>query len=34
MKKKKEGVALLEKGVRLLSEYQGRLAAQDPGGRD
>ncbi len=27
--KKKEGVALLEEGVRLLSEYQARLAAQD-----
>src|SRR5881227_1603912 len=28
VKKKKEGVALLEEGVRLLSEYQARLAAQ------
>jgi PPK2 family polyphosphate:nucleotide phosphotransferase len=27
--KKKEGVALLAEGVRLLSEYQARLAAQD-----
>ena len=30
--KKKEGVALLEEGVRLLSEYQARLAAQDTWG--
>jgi len=29
VKKKKDGVALLESGVRLLSEYQERLAAQD-----
>ncbi len=27
--KKKEGIALLAEGVRLLSEYQARLAAQD-----
>jgi len=27
--KKKKGVALLENGVRLLAEYQARLAAQD-----
>ena len=32
MKKKKEGVALLETGVELLSEYQARLAAQDKWG--
>ncbi len=32
IKKKKEGVALLEEGVRLLSEYQARLAAQDTWG--
>ena len=32
VKKKKEGVALLESGVRLLSEYQARLAAQDTWG--
>ena len=32
VKKKKEGVALLENGVRLLSEYQARLAAQDTWG--
>src|SRR5271165_5324205 len=32
VKKKKEGVALLEEGVRLLSEYQARLAAQDTWG--
>ena len=32
MKKKKEGVALLKEGVRLLSEYQARLAAQDTWG--
>jgi PPK2 family polyphosphate:nucleotide phosphotransferase len=32
LKKKKEGVALLEEGVRLLSEYQARLAAQDTWG--
>jgi len=31
-KKKKEGVALLAEGVRLLSEYQARLAAQDTWG--
>jgi PPK2 family polyphosphate:nucleotide phosphotransferase len=29
LKKKKDGVALLQEGVRLLSEYQARLAAQD-----
>ena len=29
VRKKKDGVALLEEGVRLLSEYQARLAAQD-----
>ena len=28
-KKKKKGAALLEEGVRLLSEYQAHLAAQD-----
>ena len=28
VRKKKDGVALLEEGVRLLSEYQARLAAQ------
>jgi len=32
VKKKKDGVALLEGGVRLLSEYQERLAAQDTWG--
>jgi PPK2 family polyphosphate:nucleotide phosphotransferase len=32
VKKKKEGVALLEEGVRLLCEYQARLAAQDKWG--
>jgi PPK2 family polyphosphate:nucleotide phosphotransferase len=32
IRKKKEGVALLEQGVRLLSEYQERLAAQDSWG--
>ena len=32
VKKKKEGVALLEEGVRLLSEFQARLAAQDTWG--
>ena len=32
VKKKKEGVALLEEGVELLSEYQARLAAQDTWG--
>jgi len=32
VKKKKEGVVLLEEGVRLLSEYQARLAAQDTWG--
>jgi PPK2 family polyphosphate:nucleotide phosphotransferase len=32
VKKKREGVALLEEGVRLLSEYQARLAAQDTWG--
>ena len=30
--KKKNGVALLEEGVQLLSEYQARLAAQDTWG--
>ena len=30
--KKKEGVALLAEGVRLLTEYQARLAAQDTWG--
>jgi PPK2 family polyphosphate:nucleotide phosphotransferase len=29
VKKKKDGVALLSEGVRLLTEYQARLAAQD-----
>ena len=32
VKKKKDGVALLTEGVRLLSEYQARLAAQDSWG--
>ena len=32
VRKKKDGVALLEEGVRLLSEYQARLAAQDTWG--
>jgi PPK2 family polyphosphate:nucleotide phosphotransferase len=32
VKKKKEGVALLAEGVRLLCEYQARLAAQDTWG--
>ncbi len=32
VKNKKEGVALLENGVRLLAEYQARLAAQDTWG--
>jgi PPK2 family polyphosphate:nucleotide phosphotransferase len=32
VRKKKEGVALLKGGVRLLSEYQARLAAQDKWG--
>ncbi len=32
VKKKKEGVVLLAEGVRLLSEYQARLAAQDTWG--
>ena len=32
VKKKKEGVALLAEGVRLLTEYQARLAAQDTWG--
>jgi PPK2 family polyphosphate:nucleotide phosphotransferase len=32
VKKKKEGVALLANGVRLLAEYQARLAAQDTWG--
>jgi PPK2 family polyphosphate:nucleotide phosphotransferase len=30
--KKQEGVAILEEGVRLLTEYQARLAAQDTWG--
>ena len=30
--KKKDGVALLEEGVQLMSEYQARLAAQDTWG--
>jgi PPK2 family polyphosphate:nucleotide phosphotransferase len=32
VKNKKEGLALLAEGVRLLSEYQARLAAQDTWG--
>jgi PPK2 family polyphosphate:nucleotide phosphotransferase len=32
IKKKKQGVELLEEGVRLLTEYQARLAAQDSWG--
>jgi PPK2 family polyphosphate:nucleotide phosphotransferase len=32
IKKKKDGVALLDEGVRLLEEYQARLAAQDSWG--
>ncbi|HTP23011.1 MAG TPA: polyphosphate kinase 2 family protein [Solirubrobacteraceae bacterium] len=32
VKKKRDGVALLEGGVQLLSEYQARLAAQDTWG--
>ncbi|HTT28835.1 MAG TPA: polyphosphate kinase 2 family protein [Solirubrobacteraceae bacterium] len=32
VEKKRDGVALLEEGVRLLSEYQARLAAQDTWG--
>lgn len=32
IKKKKEGVELLDLGVRLLTEYQARLAAQDSWG--
>jgi PPK2 family polyphosphate:nucleotide phosphotransferase len=32
MKKKKQGVALLEEGVQLLTEYQARLAAQSTSG--
>jgi PPK2 family polyphosphate:nucleotide phosphotransferase len=32
VKKKKDGVALLQEGVRLLAEYQARLAAQDTWG--
>jgi PPK2 family polyphosphate:nucleotide phosphotransferase len=32
VRKKKEGVALLEEGVRRLAEYQARLAAQDTWG--
>lgn len=32
VRKKKDGVALLAQGVRLLSEYQARLAAQDTWG--
>ena len=33
VRKKTEGVALLKEGVRLLAEYQARLAAQDTLGR-
>ncbi len=32
IKKKKDGVALLSNGVRMLAEYQARLAAQDTWG--
>ncbi len=32
IEKKRQGVALLEEGVRLLAEYQARLAAQDTWG--
>jgi PPK2 family polyphosphate:nucleotide phosphotransferase len=32
MNKKKDGLALLEEGVELMSEYQARLAAQDTWG--
>jgi PPK2 family polyphosphate:nucleotide phosphotransferase len=32
IRKKKDGVALLENGVKLLAEYQARLAAQDSWG--
>jgi PPK2 family polyphosphate:nucleotide phosphotransferase len=32
VRKKKDGVALLDEGVRLLTEYQARLAAQDTWG--
>jgi PPK2 family polyphosphate:nucleotide phosphotransferase len=32
IKKKKDGVAILDEGVRLLDEYQARLAAQDTWG--
>jgi PPK2 family polyphosphate:nucleotide phosphotransferase len=32
VRKKKDGVALLEEGVRLLCDYQARLAAQDTWG--
>jgi PPK2 family polyphosphate:nucleotide phosphotransferase len=32
VKKKKEGAALLQEGIRLMSEYQARLAAQDTWG--
>ncbi len=32
IERKKDGVALLEEGVQLLSEYQARLAAQDTSG--
>jgi PPK2 family polyphosphate:nucleotide phosphotransferase len=32
VKKKKEGVALVQEGVRLMTEYQARLAAQDTWG--
>lgn len=32
VKKKKKGVALLEEGVRLLAEYQARLAAENTWG--
>jgi hypothetical protein len=29
IRKKKDGVALLQQGVEMLAEYQARLAAQD-----
>jgi PPK2 family polyphosphate:nucleotide phosphotransferase len=32
VKKKKEGVALLQEGIELMAEYQARLAAQDKWG--
>src|SRR6201987_2742908 len=32
VRKKKDGVALLQEGVELMSEYQARLAAQDTWG--